>query len=205
MEYEVLDNKSFEFLKYIYENDECPVKKLPAFINAKGIVEMLPLHNTIFFLFKAEYLSVYNPRLEDIMLSTSYEKYISACNARSIGHLDPNCIICILPKGRVYIEEKLQKQEEFKKHFKVLQTIADSSLEHSKTAKEHAKAAQAQAESAKKQAKDAMRQADSAEKLAKTTQESSESSDKYAKISVALSIIAIIISIIAIALPLLCE
>lgn len=191
MENGTLDNKSFQFLKYIYENDECPVKKLPEYTNAKDITEMLPLHNTIFLLYQAEYLAVHNPELKDIMLSKSYEKYISACDAMSIGHLNPNCIICILPKGRAYVESKLFQQETLEKQLKALKIIADSTHNH--------------AESAKKQSDAAILQAKSAKSVAKTAQESSESSTKYAKISAALSIIAIIISIVAIVLPLLCE
>ena len=188
MENGTLDNESFQFLKYIYENDECPVKKLPKFINATGIAEILPLHSTIFLLYQEEYLAIYNPRLENIMLSATYEKYITACDERMIGHLNPDCIICILPKGRAYVESKLFQQETLEKQLEALKIIADSTHNH--------------AESAKKQADVAIRQADSAESIAKTAKDSSDSSTKYAKISAALSIIAIIISIIAIVLPL---
>lgn len=132
-----IDNKSFQFLKYVYEHDEISIKEFPEYINANNKLELFPLMNTVLSLFSYRYLSVYNPKLQNIMYSISYEKYLSACENNSIAYLDPNCIIAILPKGRAYVEERLRQQEEFSN----LQRIANASLEHSETAKQQAEIA----------------------------------------------------------------
>lgn len=176
-----IDNNSFNFLKHLYECNECSVKELARFLGIKDISGIPELISIALPLFESEHLVIKHPKLT-YADSISFEAYKFACERNSVPLFTPDCVIGILPKGRVFVEEKIQKQEEFEKQFNALQIIAESSLEHSKTAKEHALAA---------------------ESIAQTAQESSDSSTKYAKISAALSIIAIIISIVAIALPLL--
>lgn len=192
-----IDNKSFNFLKNLYECEECSIIDIAHYLGFKDISALPELSAIVFPLFEAGYLVVKHPRLT-YSDSISFEHYKSACIINSLPLLSPNCTIGILPKGSAFVEERLQRQEEFEKQFKALQSIANSSLKYSETAKE-------QAESAKAIADSSMKTSNSAKSIAETAEKSSESSTKYAKISAALSIIAIIISIVAIVLPLLCE
>ena len=194
---ENIDNKSFNFLKSLYECEECSIRDIARYLGLKDISATSELFTIALPLFEAEYLVIKHPQLT-YSDSLSFESYKSACESNSLPLLSPDCTIGILPKGRAFVEERLQRQEEFEKQFKALQSIADSSMEYSKIAKE-------QAESAKAIADSSMETSNSAELIAKSAEKSSESSTKYAKISAALSIIAIIISIVAIVLPLLCE
>ena len=194
---ENIDNKSFNFLKSLYECEECSIRDIARYLGIEDISAIPELFATALPLFESEYLVIKHPQLT-YSDSLSFERYKSACESHSLPLLSPDCTISILPKGMAFVEERLQRQEEFEKQFKALQSIADSSLEYSKAAKEQAESAKAIADSSVVTSK-------SAKSIAKTAEKSSESSTKYAKISAALSIIAIIISIIAIVLPLLCE
>lgn len=184
----LLDKESFRLLQFIYESSECSINDINHFLKTKDIHDSIRMFGLLFPLYKEEYLAIYNPKL-NILDSTSFEKYIEACQNNSLALLSPECIACILPKGKAYVESRHEKSDNLNMQIAPLEQIASS-------AKQQAHSAEAIAKSAKDQSISAKRVSESAEVQAELALKQSKKADIKGWIALIISVIALCIDFI---------
>lgn len=146
-----LDKESYNFLEFLYIQKECSIIEIQQFLETHNLKDNFRMTGILFPLFEAGYLAIYNPKLS-ILDSTSFEKYINACQVHSCTFTAPDCVVCILPKGRAYVESIQEQIENSEKQIASLKAIADSATLQAELSKESAIRSEEKANSAKREA-----------------------------------------------------
>lgn len=148
---EPLDKEAYSFLEFLYTQKECTIVDVQRYLGIHNLKDNIRTMGILLPLFKSGYLSIYNPKLS-ILDSISFKTYIDACQISSIAPISPECIVCILSKGRAYVETNQNQIKVFEKQIESLQAIADSATLQAELSKESAIRAEEQANSAKREA-----------------------------------------------------
>ena len=108
--YPHIDNRSLEFLTYIFQHDRCTVRSLLETFGVTSIGEAPETISTVLYFVRKDYIALLKPN-GDFVSSFNVDYFLNLSRTPGNAMISPDCKLTMLPEGRFIIEEiKRQKR-----------------------------------------------------------------------------------------------